>query len=209
MGNKLFNADNPFNRFMSRVFDIITVNLLWLLLSLPVITIGASSIALYTMTLRMVRDEEGSLVKGFFKAFRDNFRQSIPVTIIFFILYGLAFFNLYTALGSGNVVPVGASIAVILVITGIWVWIIPLIARYENTLAVHFNNAWRLAIAHFPYTLTFIVTTAAPFVWAVFSASTFIYVVPLWILLGGGAAAAINSIYLRKAFDKIEDKIEE
>ena len=104
MGNKLFNADNPFNRFMSRVFDIITVNLLWLLLSLPVITIGASSIALYTMTLRMVRDEEGSLVKGFFKAFRDNFRQSIPVTIIFFILYGLAFFNLYTALGSGNVV---------------------------------------------------------------------------------------------------------
>ena len=207
MGKKIFDSDNPFNRFMSRVFDVITLNLLWLLCCLPVITFGASSIALYTMTLRLVRDEEGSLTKGFFKAFRDNFRQSLPVTLLFFFLYSLSFFNLDRLSMGGtrtNAFLFGVNIAILVMITGIWVWIIPLMARYENTLGGHFNNAWRLAVSHLAYTLTFIVTTTGPLVWAVFSPQTFLYVVPLWFLLGGGGAAAVNSVYLRKVFDVLE-----
>lgn len=207
MGNKIFNADNPFNRFMSRVFDIIALNLLWMLCCIPIITIGASTIALYSMTLKLVRNEEGSLTKGFFKAFRENFKQSIPVTLVFFFLYTLCLFNLYSLFRIGertNVPFIAGNLLILAILTAIWVWIIPLIARYENPLPVHFNNAWRLAVGRLPYTLTFMVTTAIPFVWLIFSINTFIYVFPLWFLLGGGAIAAINSFYLRKVFDGIE-----
>ena len=207
MRKKIFDSDNKFNRFMSRIFDIIILNLLWMLCCLPLITIGASTIALYTMTLRMVRAEEGSLVKGFFTAFKENLRQSVPVTLVFFFLYTLCLFNLVT-LSSGvnaNLLLFGVNLAILIILTALWVWIIPLIARYDNTLLVHFNNAWRLAIGRFPYTLTFIVTTNIPLIWAVFSLQTFLYSFPLWFLMGGAGAAAINSIYLRKVFDGMEE----
>ena len=71
MGKKIFDSDNRFNRFMTRIFNLMILNLLWMLCCIPIVTIGASTVALYTMTLRLVRDEEGSLTRDFFKAFRE------------------------------------------------------------------------------------------------------------------------------------------
>lgn len=206
MGKKIFDSDNRFNRFMTRIFNLMILNLLWMLCCIPIVTIGASTVALYTMTLRLVRDEEGSLTRDFFKAFRENLRQTVLVTLVFFFLYTFCLFNILTLRGGEGTIMVllVGNIAILVLLTALWVWIIPLIARYENTLAVHFNNAWRLAVGRFPYTLTFIVTTTAPLVWLMYSPQTFLFAFPLWFLLGGAGAAAINSVYLRKVFDEME-----
>ena len=58
---KLFNYDSPFWSFMSRLADLIILNLLWIVFCIPVVTIGASTTAMYRVTLNMVRGE-GSLV---------------------------------------------------------------------------------------------------------------------------------------------------
>lgn len=206
MGKKIFDSDNRFNRFMTRIFNLMILNLLWMLCCIPIVTIGASTVALYTMTLRLVRDEEGSLTRDFFKAFRENLRQTVPVTLVFFFLYTFCLFNILTLRGGEGTIMVllVGNIAILVLLTALWVWIIPLIARYENTLAVHFNNSWRLAVGRFPYTLTFIITTTAPLIWVMYSPQTFLFAFPLWFLLGGAGAAAINSVYLRKVFDEME-----
>lgn len=67
--NGIFDQDNKYNQFMTKIFDLAVLNILWTLTSLPLITIGASQIALYTMTLKMVRNEEGKIVAGYFKNF--------------------------------------------------------------------------------------------------------------------------------------------
>lgn len=205
--NSLFDSGNRFNRFLSHILDIIILGQFWLLCSLPIITVGASTIALYTMTLRLVRDEEGDLKSGFFKAFRRNFSQSLPVTLVFGALYCGSLFSLIRLLGKGDgktAFLFGINIAFILVIKALWVWIVALIARYDDPLPVHLNNAWRLAVGYISYTLIFLVTTTAPLFWAVLGTDSFLIVLPIWFLMGGGGAAAVNSIYLRKVFDSLE-----
>lgn len=78
--------DNPIMRGMGRVADFIILNLLWIVCSIPIITIGASTTALYTVMLKLVKNEEGYIAKGFLKAFKENFKQSTIMWAIFLLL---------------------------------------------------------------------------------------------------------------------------
>ena len=77
MASKLFDYDNPFFMFMSRIWDLMILNFLAVLLCLPVITAGASVTALYYITLKMAEDRESHIYRSFLKAFRDNL---VPVS---------------------------------------------------------------------------------------------------------------------------------
>ena len=55
----IFNMDSGFARFMNRAIDVLELNILWIIFSLPVFTIGASTCAAYYVTLKMVDEEEG------------------------------------------------------------------------------------------------------------------------------------------------------
>ena len=72
--NGLFSINSPLWRFMDKALRLIWLNLLWFLCCLPVVTIGAATTALYSVTLKYARDEEGYLTRSFFQAFRQNFR---------------------------------------------------------------------------------------------------------------------------------------
>ena len=64
------------------MFDLILLNILWLLCSVPFITIGASTTALYSVTLKMAANEEGYIIRGFWDAFKKSFKQSTLVWLI-------------------------------------------------------------------------------------------------------------------------------
>ena len=68
MGN-LFNLDSGFSKFMNRVSDLFLLNILWVICSIPIITIGASTTALYSVNLNLLSENEGHITKAFFKAF--------------------------------------------------------------------------------------------------------------------------------------------
>lgn len=75
----LLGNDSWVMRILTRIFDLIILNLLFIICSLPVITIGTSLTALYSVTLKIVRNEEGYIVRGFFKAYKENFKQSLII----------------------------------------------------------------------------------------------------------------------------------
>ena len=80
--NGLFSINSPLWRFMDKALRLIWLNLLWFLCCLPIVTIGASTTALYSVTLKYARDEEGYLTRSFFQAFRQNFRQSTIIWLV-------------------------------------------------------------------------------------------------------------------------------
>ena len=86
---KFFSYESPFSQVLLKLAYSCYLNLLWFLCSLPVFTVGASTTALYSVTLKIVREREGNLTRQFFKAFRENFRQA---TVLWLILLGAGFF---------------------------------------------------------------------------------------------------------------------
>lgn len=88
-------TDNPVISGMSRIFDMMCLNVLWLVCSLPIFTIGASTTAMYTVMLKVVKNEEGYIVKGFFKAFKENFKKSTIIWLILLVIGGFLGADLY------------------------------------------------------------------------------------------------------------------
>ena len=71
---KLFSVDSPVYKFLSKFLDVVKLNFFWILFSIPVITVGASTVAAMSVGLKMVDDEEGYIGKNFLKAFKENWK---------------------------------------------------------------------------------------------------------------------------------------
>ena len=84
---KFFSVDSPLYRFLSRVLDILKLNFLWILGSLPVFTIGASTTAAMSVALKLADDEEGYITKSYFEAYKANFKQGVPMGLIFLVAW--------------------------------------------------------------------------------------------------------------------------
>ena len=86
---KFFSYESKFSQLLLKLCYACYLNLLWFICSIPIITIGASTTALYYASLKLVRDEESHVGAQFFRSFRENFRQA---TVIWLILLGAGLF---------------------------------------------------------------------------------------------------------------------
>lgn len=205
--SSLFNMDSPVMRFLSRVCDIMILNILCIICCIPVITAGASITAMYSITLKMVRGEESYIFKGFFKAFKENFKQS---TIIWLIMAALGIFIYMdyraTAFLLGNMksifqILIGAlSILYFMVL----VYIFPYTARFINDIKNIFKNSLLIAILNLPWTILLVVIPLGLGFITLLTTTTLIYGSMIWLLLGFASVAYLCSIILRKVFEKYE-----
>lgn len=88
-----FNPDSPFFEFMNTLAAFIGLNVLFLITCLPVITIGPALSALYTVTLKEARKEQGYIFSTYLKAFKRNFPQSVAAFLIQLVLAFVFVFN--------------------------------------------------------------------------------------------------------------------
>lgn len=93
----LFNPENKFWNFVGKIADVACMSILWLITSLPIITIGASTAAFYSFTLDAVHDEEGKVWSTYFSAFRENFRKATLLWLLQLVLTAFLIVNLYAA----------------------------------------------------------------------------------------------------------------
>ena len=149
---KFFSYESKFSQLLLKLCDSCYLNLLWFLCSLPIVTIGASTTALYYVSLKVVRDEENSLTRQFFRAFRENFKQA---TVLWLILLGIGlflggdFYILYhLRLSSSGSLAVMWTLILAVVIAAAIVWVIellylfPLVASVENPNTAMLKNAF-------------------------------------------------------------------
>ena len=82
--------DSAFGRAMGKCGLLIGANLMFLVFSFPVITAGPAFIALFTITLKMLRGQDVSPIREFWRAFRANFRQGMVIWLIFLVIVFIA-----------------------------------------------------------------------------------------------------------------------
>ena len=81
--------DSPVMNLLSTIADLIVLNLLFVICSLPVITFGAAYSAKYYVAMKIVRGEDNGVIVPFFKAFIRNFKQSTAVWLIMIVAIAL------------------------------------------------------------------------------------------------------------------------
>ena len=151
-----FNMDNPVMRTLSTLADLIVLNLLTLVCSLPIITAGAAFAALNDACIRLVRSEDGELARDFFRALKVNFRKGTLLWLLCLLAAGVLYADYLAALAYVPPLRVGI-IALALILLSIAFYAFALLSRYENPLMTTLRNAAKLAVGFFPRTLGMLV----------------------------------------------------
>ncbi len=86
---KLFDMESPLMGFLFKTFDCIFLSLLWAVFSLPVLTMGASTAALYAAVHKCIQKEEGHLVPTFWNVFRENFKTATICWLAILLAFAL------------------------------------------------------------------------------------------------------------------------
>lgn len=205
---KFFSDSNPVIRGLTKLADLMWLNFLYILTSIPIVTIGAATAALYSVTMRVVADEESYITKDFFKAFKDNFKQATILWVICGLLLSLFGYTFYVLMTSGLSyahVAMGIMGIPIVLIAFTLLYAFPIMSRFENTTLNMAMNSLLISLAKFPMTVLMLVFSAIPILLVVSS----IKWVPLLILCGFSLVAYVNGSFMNKFFDKIIENNEQ
>lgn len=202
--NRLFDMDSPVFAFLGRVADLVWLNLLTFLCCIPIVTAGAAITALHYMTIKMVRKEDGYLTRGYFKSFRENFRQATVLWILFVLILIVAAGDFYV-IGQMQgtmklILQISLAAVFFFYLCGAVYWF-PLLARFENTIRNIIKNACFLGILNFPKTIAVLA------LYAVFGVlyTMFAYrIMPLIFLLGIAVPVYAASYLYAGIFKKLE-----
>lgn len=204
----MFKLDSPLMNFLGRVADIMILNVLFLVFCIPVFTAGAALSAAYYICFKMVRNEENYIVRGFWKAFKENFKQGTVIWLILLVVFGLLAADYRIILYSGIEFARWIRIAMVtvtgIVLLGV-VFIFPLQARFINPVKNTIKNAFLMALSHLPTALLLVAVYALPVV--------VLYLVPqslpVLLILGFGVILYIKSMLIMRVFKKYEDALVE
>ena len=200
---KMFGEDAPLMRGLAFVFNLVALNMLFMLCCLPVITIGASCTALQVMAGRINKGDDLHMVKSFFQIFSRNFRQATLAWLPLLAVGALLYINgtLIASEGIQSILLPIAMLVISILYLFISLYIFPLIGRYENSLLMCFRNSLFMAVRHLPRTVLLTATVLIP-TWFVLysSAEVFVFCLPFMLLIGFSGIACIQQKIFEGAF---------
>lgn len=205
---KLFDLENPVFQLISRLMDLAVLGLICIVCCVPVVTVGPAVTALFKAVYDLTIERGSGIVRTYFRAFRDNFKQAAAVWLLAllgfvslvcdWILLKLYFQGtVYTVLAVGVLLLAG-------LLEGLLCFLFPLISRYDNSLRQHVRNAAILMIRYFPKTLLMILIQMLPLLMASYMPYVLLQTLLFWILFCPGFSAQANAFLLRPVFDRLE-----
>ena len=199
---KFFSVDSPLYRFLSRLLDILKLNFLWILGSIPIFTIGVSTTAAMSVALKLADDEEGYSAKSYFEAYKANFKQGVPMGLIFLIAWYAVYldFQLFGAVKNNPVILLIIGMVSVFLVIIAMIYAFPLLARYENTVIRTIQNSMDISRKYFGKTLILVILVAAEVLIFQYN-STMIF---LGILFGPGFIIYTVAAVSKRIFLQIE-----
>lgn len=200
----IFAADSKLTVVLNTIGNLMVLNILALICMLPVVTAGASLTALYTMTMRIVRKEEGSIIRGFWGAFKDNLKKSTAIWLMGGGLLVFMAFDIWLLRSiTGNF---GLAYRVLLFVLMLFIGMVlmhafALTARFENTVKNTLKNALVIVVSHLPQSLLMLVIFLLPIL-LLFVSMRFVSVD---ILIGLSGPAWLASVYFCPLFHSFEE----
>lgn len=202
----IFNMDGPIFVFLSKVADIMILNIMFLVTCVPVITIGAGLTALYATAMRCICRGEGYVFKTFWKEFASHLKHS---TLSYFLV-GAVYMILYIDFRAVSVMfstTVSWLLSIIICLTALLLsmmvsYLFAYIAVADTTMKEIFKNSLLISIARLPYTVIMIVLNLAPIIIMLISGYIYVQVMAFYFLAGFAVVASVNSLLLNKTFKK-------
>ena len=201
--NGFFNENNILHVALLKIWDIVLANLLFILCSIPLVTIGPSFTALFHCTLRMVKGNNAGTLKTFFHAFKQNFKQSLIVWIFTVLSAFMLYNNFFFLKDQGGIFAQALlyltfAMALLLIIINLYIYAV--IAAFEGTLSMHLKNSFIFASLNFFKTILIFI------LWTLPMAMTFVDVglqplyVFCWFFFLFGLLTYITSMAFYKMF---------
>ena len=204
--DNLFRYDNKFFEILGKIADVVILNLLCIISCLPIVTIGASITAAYSIAMKMVKDEETYITKEFIKRFKENFKTSTIVWSIMLIIGGVLLFDFYMSKLVLNesiskvLQLIFTMISIIYIFTLIYVF--PMISKFENTIKNTMINSTLISIQNLPYTVMMVILNLSPLLLISLFSSYWGQIIFFYTVIGFGIITYINSIFFEKIFNK-------
>lgn len=202
MGN-IFNLDSTFMKYANKFADLMILNIITIVLCIPIFTIGAAMTAMHSMVLKIYRDEESYVFKGYFKAFKDNFKQSTIIWLFYMVLILVIALDFYYIRDYDLGIPKFIQYALIFIsILGSFslVWVFILQSRYENKVINTLKNSLIVGGSRFLYSIMMIALAIMPLVAMAF----FPIAYPLSFAFGLTVPALLQAMLYSKVLDRIE-----
>ena len=161
-----FNPEKGIWAWLSTLVDVVGLSLLWLLLCLPVVTLGPATAALYYTMVKCVRGRESGAFGHYLRSFRSNFKTGLGATLAVLpavaLLIGAHLIVRWygTRLGGLLYVVYVAQYFVLILPAGVVCWLFPLLGRFDCRVGDLFRTSFQLAVAHLPSTVVIVLLTA-------------------------------------------------
>ncbi|WP_163100181.1 YesL family protein [Peribacillus alkalitolerans] len=181
----LFSFDGPLYKFCVLVYETFMLNLLWFIGSLPIVTIGVSTSALYYVYGKKVRENSYNLYSDFIKGYKENFTQALPIGAVITIILSFSIYNIFKLnnLGSAYLWLQGVQLFIIFQILLISVFIFPLIARVNMNLIDILKNSLILAYKHIVKSTTSVVLLIVLILFTLYKPSFVLFFVSFYALV--------------------------
>ena len=196
---RIFNPDNFLWRWGAKVADYVILSCLWILCSIPVVTIGASTIALFDAAARCVHGNEGGTYRRFFRTFRQELGRGIALTILWAVCGWLlnVGYQVMTQLGDGsrnwNILSI-VYFCTLFIPLGVACWSVALESRFTYGFGDLHRNAFLFTFAHLPHTFAIVVLL-------VLAINVLLNIFPL-IMIIPGLTAYLQSCFAERVLRK-------
>lgn len=191
----------------SRLMDLLVLNFLFLLTSLPVITIGASLTALFSVSMKLTHNEESYISRNYFHAFRENFLQATAAFLGFILAGGILCTNLvisYRLTGLFSVVLQALSAAFLIILAACFLYYFPILARFRFTQKQIFMHIPHMIATQYRFFFLLVLLNIPVLFLCIYSVYTAFFVLILGCVLGFSAFTYVESFLFRKIFQPYE-----
>ena len=204
----LFGQDGPVMRALTDLSTLVFLNILTALCCIPVVTAGAALAAMHYVIMEMIEERGGPLVPEYLKRFKENLKNATPVWLIL-LAAAVFLYADYRIISGGQMglpkamlIPIYAGM---FVLAAVYVYVIPLTAKFVYSTGAAFKNAAILATAYFPRTILMVMISAAM--------PALLYnvtrLLPLFFLLALSLPAYFCALLYMPVFEKMIGKKEE
>ncbi len=193
---------------LTKISDVMLLNLLTIIMCIPIITAGAAFTAKDYMCYKLVKNEEGGITKGFFHSFKQNFKQATIIWLMMLVIIGVAAFDVLFASGlegEGTDIVKAIMLAVFFFIFISCIMIFPVLARFDNTVKGTIKSGLHMTVAILPRAILMGIMYIIPPVIGLYWFSS----VPVVFLFGIAGPGYLSAMLYRKAFEKVEERFYE
>lgn len=181
----LFNMENPVWKGIGKIWDAACLTILWLIFSLPVVTMGASFTALAYAAMKLIKEEDQFVAKQFFSSFKQNFRQSSAIwlgSVLLAAVLGVNLWFYYHIEAFAGKVFMIVLMALTVLFAAVLHYVFPVVARFSNSTKNLLILSFLLAVKNFGWSFFMVTATVCVFALCIF------YCAPLLIFSMGGLA---------------------